>query len=228
MTAEEIVTEARDHHGSFDPSSQPNRVVLRALSRLVRRIVNRVTDQSEDALAVDEEVSEADLQAAVTAGTGITMPDHILILGSIYTWKADSDAEIRVELVDYTNVYDRALRYFPAVAMYGSKLFPVDLQKVYGLRSQVTGWEDYLGLRYKHVPVPAQLEALSATVPLPESARDALVLNLAVFMAGRSPGVLAELPLLPKQAKDEEDQAVSTLCNLDSTTRWTIGRSYDR
>jgi hypothetical protein len=237
FTAAEVIDEARDYHLSFDDHRHPGKVCLRALSRLVRRITGQVTDLSEETLAIPYEIDNATLQAAVAAAiaapgededsgnTGISLPSHYMVLGNPSTWKADSDAKYRVELVDYTSEMDRGLTAFPAVMIYGSKLWPINLKTVVGYRSNLTGWEDYLGLKLTLVRVPADMTTQADVVALPDIAKDSLVSMLAHWMAGRGGReVLADLPSLPAEAQSAEARAVQLLAGMDSTSTWTVVR----
>lgn len=225
MTAAEVIEEARDHHGSFDRARVPERVALRALSRLVRRLAEKVTAQSEDALAVPHEIDQATLLAAVESRAGLALPQHLLLLGNPFTWRSDRPGMIPVELTDYAGAYQGGIERFPAVVLQGGKLFPVNLKDVPCLGDVRSGWEDYQGLKLTLVPLPADLDLPGDTVGLPDVAKDALVLNLAVFMAGRSgAAVVKDLPMLAAMAQDAETAAVNTLAAMESTTHWQIVR----
>lgn len=226
MIAAEVVEEARDHHGSFDPQRIPPRVALRALSRLTRRMAEKVTALSEDALAEPQEIDRDTLLAAVVGRTGIALQAHLLVVGDLYTWRSDRAGLEVVEMVDYSGRFQKGLEQFPAVVLKGRLLYPINLQDapLAGFSSR-HGWEDYQGIKLDLVPLPADLGALGDTVGLPDTAKDALVLNLALFMAGRSgAGVVKDLPLLALMAQDAEGAAVNTLASMDTTTRWTVTR----
>lgn len=225
MIAAEVIEEARDHHGSFDPQRIPPKVALRALSRLSRRLAEKVVALSEDALAVPHEIDRSTLLDAVENRTGITLPPHLLVLNELYTWRSDRNGLEPVEMVAYSVRYQAGVECFPAVALQGGLLYPVNLLDApRACLGTLHGWENYQGIKLDLVPLPAELVALTDTVGLPDAAKDALVLNLAVFMAGRSGAVLKDLPALPAQAQDAETTAVNTLAAMDTTTRWTIQR----
>lgn len=229
MIADEVINEARDHHGSFDPQRTPPRVALRALSRLARRLAEKVTAMSEDALAEPIEIDRDTLLAAVVGRTGIALPAHLLVVGDLYTWRSDRAGLEEVEMVDYSGRFQKGLEQFPAVVLKGGMLYPVNLQDA-PLACLTTrhGWEDYQGIKLDLVPLPADMETLEDAVGLPDLAKDSLVLSLALFMAGRSgAGVVKDLPLLASMAQDAEAAAVNTLASMDTTTRWTVTRRRD-
>lgn len=236
MTADEILDEARDHHPSFNTRNVPPKAALRALSRYVQYLTGRVLEMGEDALAEPVLVTREDLVDAVEGRTGITLPPHMGVMRSIHTWKgADTPSGILsltpgqpgmlipVKSVDYAHRYSIGAHHFPAVSVFGQKLYPLNLMDAISYTYTKHGWEDYMGLQIVLVPMPAQLTALSDEVQIPEVARPALVMHLAVWMAGRQgAAVVKDLPLLPQQALEAEGMAIRTLAGQDSAVAWHI------
>ncbi len=222
MTVAEILDEARDFHGSFTKQNIPPVLCMRALSRYVRRLAEKITQVDEAALAVQETVDSADLQAAVTGRTGIALPAHLLLLAPVHAVRTDDGIRIPIELIDHASRNTEGAYRHPAASVMGQKLYPLNLMDVTGDSYGEHGWEDYDGLDLLLVPLYADLTLPSSVIGLPDVCRDALVCNLALFMAGRTARTVSDLPLLPAQAMDAETTAINTLAGQSSTSTWRI------
>lgn len=233
LSASSIINEARDLHPGFDPRQVPDPVALRALSRLVRKLAGRVTLEAEDALIEQVTVSGAEVLAVlegdptadppVEAGSGYLLPDHLYLSRSIHAVMEGESRRHPVTLVNYHQRYTRGGWGFPAVSLYGGRLYPVDCRRISGNASSTHGWEELAQLELMLVPVPGDLTQLTDAVGLPPVCREALVLGLALFMAGRTPGALAELPMLRADAEGAQVEAVAALVGLDSGV-WEVAR----
>lgn len=207
-------------------------MALRALSRYQRRLAQKITEVSEEALATPLAFSKTLVDAAALAGitgAGLVLPDHLLILGAWTKRTADSTHSIPIDLVAYANHGAEALKRFPSAYIARQVLYPVNTYQAGGFiikgdGSSDHGWEDLDGIDLLLVLTPPELTALTSNITLPDSTLDALVTNLALFMAGRKPGVLREIPNLTQDAKDAEVTAISTLGGQDSTSSWTVVR----
>lgn len=222
MIAADIVDQARDYHATFTPGNVPDKAALRALSRYQRRLAEKIASQGDDALAVPVLVERADVLDALASGEGIPLPAHIRMMRTINTWTLSTPAsEVPVTAVAFDQWADRGSAHHPAVSIYGGRLYPLSLSAL--VPNSRTGWEDLAGgLRLIIVPLPAQLTALDDELSLPDVAQDALVTNLALWMAGRTSAAVRDLPLLPQQAMDAEAMAVDALASQDSVNLWTV------
>lgn len=220
MTVAEIIDESRDFHASFTRQNIPDVACMRALSRYVRRLAGKITDADETALAVQETMDAADVASAVENRTGITLPAHLLLLRPVHVVRTDDGVRVPVDIVDHAS--RNAVDTFPCASVLGGKLYPLNLQDVGGDTYGEHGWEDYGGLELLLVPLYDDLTGPTSVIGLPDVCRDALVTNLALFMAGRTARTVSDLPLLPAQATDAEAASVATLAGQSSTTTWRI------
>jgi hypothetical protein len=221
VTVAEILNESRDFHASFTRQNVPDVPCMRALSRYVRRLAAKIADADEAALAVQETVDSADLLAAVTGRSGITLPAHLLLLRPVHVVRTEDGVRMPVDLVDHASRND--VKRFPAASLLGGKLYPLNLYDVMGTTYGEHGWEDYGDLELLLVPLYDDLTGPTDVIGLPDVCRDAMVCNLALFMAGRTARTVSDLPLLPAQAADAEATAITTLAGQSSTTTWRIG-----
>lgn len=223
MTVAELIDEARDFHPSLTKQSTPDVLCMRALSRYQRRIASKVTALDEDALATPVTVSGVNLLTAVADRTGIVLPAHLYLLNPVYAVHTDSGGRIEVEITDRATRNTEGAWRFPAAYVLNGTLYPLNLMDVLGTTYGTHGWEYYGGLELVLVPLYDDLTGPTDVLQIPDVCRDALVNNLALFMAGRSKGVLADLPLLTMQAADAETAAVTTLVGQSGTGTWRIG-----
>lgn len=210
ITVAEIIDEARDFHPSFDDRALPDRACMRQVSRAERRIVEKVTSLNEQALA--EEVVFRNLETALMRG--LELPDHTLLLDVAY----ESAGVTRpVSLVAYSDRFTEGLRRFPSGYLVGSKFYPTN-RTLTGETN--TGWETADLIRAVMVKLPPRYTSLKQTIHLPEVAHDALVANLAHWMALRVG--LPETNLLYGQSQEAENVLVQNLAERGSTSTWTV------
>jgi hypothetical protein len=221
VTADDVLDSARDYHASFTRGTIPDKAALRALSRYQRRLAEKVASQGDDALAVPVLIEQADVADALVSGEGIPLPAHLRVMRTINTWHANPLAEVPVTAVAFDQWSDRGSAHHPAVSIYGGRLYPLSLSSL--VPNSRTGWEDFAGgLRLIIVPLPVELTALDDALTLPDVAQDALVTNLALWMAGRTSAAVRDLPLLPQHALDAEAMAVDALASQDSANLWVV------
>lgn len=223
--ARRIVDQARDLHPSFDPLHLPDVTVYRALGRYQTRLVEKITQLNEEALAVPVVFPKADVDAAALAGRaglGLLLPPHLLLV-SLETVPVAGGQTEEVYLTTYANVRDRSLSLFPAAYLIGQRLYPVHFGTVWPIKGDTHGWETWDGLTAVLVPTPATALTPQDEVSLPETADDALVANLGLWMGGVR-GVLRDNPWIQQNAQDAEAQAIATLGGQDTTSHWTVTR----
>jgi hypothetical protein len=224
-TAAEIVSQSRGFHYTFDPHNVPEPEAVSHLSRLQIRLAQRVTAMSEDALAVPMTFAKPLVDDAAVAGImgeGLALPDHIQIL-TVTTSHVGGDRILPVEMLTYANRHEARYRW-PAVVVMRGKLYPVNRSEIAGymLKGDVpaeSGWELLDGLGVVLVPLPPQLTGPDSMITLPDLTHDALVTNLALFMAQR---LNLNWPTLHDQAMKAEEVAVYALADQDSTSTWTV------
>ena len=221
MTAADLIDEARDFHASFTKQQVPDRAALRALTRAVERIVQQVAAITPEALAETHDVVQADVLTAVAARAGIALPDHVLLLKPVRAVLANSGVRVKVDTPDHATSHTWGAVKFPSATLLGGKLHPLNLADL-NTSGTEHGWEAYDGLEVRMVRVPAELALPTDVVPLPSVCRPALVMAVALFMAGRTSNTVRDLPLLPAQATDAEAAAVAALAGTDSASTWRI------
>lgn len=221
VTVAELLDEARDFHPTFTRQNHPDPVVMRALSRYVRRLAAKITELDETALAEQATVDESTLLAAVTGRTGIALAAHLIVLRPIHAVREDDGVRIPVDLVDLATRNQMRTGY-PSVSLAGGKLYPLNLMDPLGDSYGEHGWEDYTGLEMLLVPLPDAFTGPTDTVTLPDTCRDAIVHNLALFMAGRSKAAFADLPALPTHAADAESMAISAVAGANDASTWRV------
>jgi len=225
VTAADVVDQARDFHFSFDPHRVPEKAAVRQLSRYQRRLAEKVTAISEDALAVPVAFSKEEVDAAVVAGVGgpgLAMPDHVLLL-EVSTVSFGEMTRIPIHLVTYANRAEAGHRW-PGAYILRGRIYPAHWGEVRGFEikgdTQVAhGWENYNGLVVTLVPLPPNLTGRESMIDLPATTEDALVTNLALWMAQR---LGMNMPTLQQQAMDAEQAAITALATQDTTSTWTI------
>ena len=214
MDAASIIDEARDFHELFSQYDQlPDTMLARELGRLATRMAKQVTNLNPDSLATAYEFDAADIAAALAAGGALALPDHFLVLDG-YVTQTSATGKFPFTLVRrYDSFVD-----FPSGYLMGQKLYLSDLRNAGGTEH---GWAPYETIVLRLVQKPAPILALEDEIDFPDIARDALLLNLALWMGGRR-RVLNELPHLPPQAEDEWKTTVNMLATRDSTTTWAV------
>lgn len=210
LTIAEIIDEARDFHPSFDEKRQPSKAAMRQITRAERRIAERVTNINETALA--EEVTFRNLEVALMRG--LDLPEHIIILETTY----EMGGVMRpVPLVVYTDWMTEGLRRFPSAYLLGNRMYPVNRTLV---GETNTGWEDVDLIKVVLVKLPPFHKSVDETIALPDVAHDALVSNLAHWMALRTPGL--DSSQLYGQAGAAENVLVDTLASRGATSSWQV------
>ena len=221
MIASDLLDEARDFHASFTKQQVPDRAALRALTRAVERIVQQVAAITPEALAEVVDVPQALVATAASTRTGIALGDHVLLLKPVRAVLANSGVRVKVDTPDHATSHTWGVVKFPSATLLGGKLYPLNLADL-NTNSTEHGWDAYDGLEVRMVPVPAELSLPTDTVPLPAVCRPALVMAVALFMAGRTSNTARDLPLLPAQATDAEAAAVAALAGTDSASTWRV------
>lgn len=210
VTVADIIDQARDFNRSFDRGTFPERVLMRQLSRAEKRIVQKTVALSELALA--EVVTFRSLDLALMRG--LDLPQHVFLAevsldrnGVLYP----------VSLVAYTDRFTEGLRRFPAAYLIGNRLYPINRTEAGELN---TGWDDVSLIKVVLVKSPVPHASASEVISLPDIAEDALVSNLAHWMAMRVG--LPETNILYGQAQEAENTLVQTLVGRGESSPWQV------
>ena len=181
LLAADLVDEARDFHPAFNPKAHPNKGVLRQLSRIERRLMGVLAEQAEDRVAQWLEITLEALALALPTEGGIPLPEYIKVLDAYASPRGFGPRE-KIEIVSERQTMG-ALMYFPMVRITGGKLYPITTR---GPRGWGGGWEHLGGLHLRYIPIPPLLQTLEQRLVIPDLAHQALVDNLAVWLAGRA------------------------------------------
>lgn len=217
----EAVDEARDFHEAFHPRHVPDKACRRALTRYARDFVSRLAQRDSQALANKKTFTASDLTTALSSGDGMAMPDFVLILDGAEALPDDSTLPDPAYHVSLHQQYTLAATVFPAFHVTDGKVYPVDLRKMVD-SGTLHGWEDYASLSLWYVPLPAQLTTNASTLDLPECVRPALVTNLALWMANRTPAAADIRRTVADQAALAEETAMVALQSQTRLKRWVI------
>jgi hypothetical protein len=222
VTVAELLDEARDFHALFTRQQVPDVACMRALSRYARRLAEKIVALDEACLATQATVDNATLLAAVDGRSGIPLPAHLFLLRPVYVVRTSDGVRVPVEITDHASRNTEGAWRFPAASIVNGKLYPLNLLDTLGTVYGANGWEEYDGLELMIVPLMDDLTGPTSVVALPDTCRDALVCNLALFMAGRTARTVSDLPLLPQQAMDAEAMAIATVAGSSNAGTWRI------
>jgi hypothetical protein len=169
VTAEEIIEEAREIHPAFTEQQNPDTTLLRFLNRYQDRLRGKVKLRNPSVLAVELEISLP--LPDFTKGKALPLYD-LLLVGEAHA-RQDSRADFFI--VPYEKRIDPDL--WPSGYVRGQTLY---------LTAVPDAWSDFTRILLPYVPVAQPLTDLDSEFSLPPTARNALVDNLALFMATRT------------------------------------------
>lgn len=185
MTADEIISQAREIDPSFDARRHPPRVAINYLSRLQRRLVGvwakeREVDFVETFTAtfplVDFAAGVPLLEDEPESGESVADPLEVTAwrrVGDLYVDGEDIPREIA--LIRYG---DRTRKqYVRAAYVRENTLFFTGLEEDYS---------NVVRAEFTYTPTPAAIAALDEELVLPLSSEDVLVMGLGAFFARRS------------------------------------------
>lgn len=214
LIAGELIDEARDFHPSFDAQTVQEKILLRQLSRAERAIYQLVLEVADEVITVPEVIDLATIQAALAANAGIALPAHLLVSsGTVRIVNTERLAPLI--LLSYVHQHDPPYPWRPTAWVEGGDLVLMDLRRFLGTNH---GWENFDQITLQLVPAPTQITDVADPLSLPDIARNTIVDQLVVFMAGRK-GI--------KVGVSQEDALVSMRAVAMSIARQTqVGRWY--
>ena len=172
LTAGDIITDARDHHTSFEPRANPNRVLLRMLSSYQKVILAKIA-QVNPALCASNlfiTLPLADFAA------GVILPSFTYLLPNPTLITTNNEVREPIDLVNATFQSDfeqpRKFAY-----LQGQRLF---------LGRRAENYDAYDQLRLQLVLTPRDLVTLDDPLSLPDYGEDAYVGHLVMKMAMRA------------------------------------------
>lgn len=164
LIVREIISAARDLHPSFDEQQTPNASALRYLSRYAGELHGKIA-------AIDRDILREDVTLAVPDPfeDGIELPANRQVI----ELATDGGAPIAVIAALTRNDFNAPR---PAAWQVGNRLY---------LSGNAAGWRDVTTISIAHVPAAVRLTQLTDTLEIPDAAENAVVSNLALFMAMR-------------------------------------------
>ncbi len=179
LTAGAIITEARDHHVSFDDRRHPDRTLFRLLSSYQRSIVAKVARVNPALCASNLFVT---LPLADFAA-GVTLPSFTYVLPHPTLITENNQIREPIDLINATLQSDfeqpRKFAY-----LQGNQLF---------LGRRAENYQAYTQLRLQIVLTPPDLVSLDDPLVLPDYAEDAYAGHLSSKMAMRADPPVAAL-----------------------------------
>lgn len=181
FTAADVLDGARDLHPSFDPKTQPDAVLLRAVQRDARRLATKVIAVRPENLAWSAVTTALPLPVF---STGITLPAHLLVtqVTALRAGATTPQDDTPIALVN-TNQRMRWGQPWPAVFVLSGVLY---------LAQAAPDWLPYASITVRYVPIPSVTTSASV-LPFDDDALPALTLALGAFMAMRRTG-MADAP----------------------------------
>ena len=202
LTAGAVITEARDHHVTFDDRNHPDRTLFRLLSSYQRSIVAKVARVNPALCASNLFVT---LPLADFAA-GVTLPSFTYVLPHPTLITENNQIREPIDLINATLQSDfeqpRKFAY-----LQGNQLF---------LGRRAENYQAYTQLRLQMVLTPPDLVTLDDPLVLPDYAEDTYAGHLASKMAMRGtpvPGLAgnqAELDFLETVAQQKGAEASHT------------------
>jgi len=172
LTAGDIITDARDHHTSFEPRRNPDRVLLRMLSSYQKTILAKIA-QVNPALCASNLFVSLPLE---DFAAGVTLPSFTYLLPNPTLITTNNEVREPIDLVNATFQSDfeqpRKFAY-----LQGQRLF---------LGRRAENYDAYDQLRLQLVLTPRDLVGLNDPLALPDYGEDAYVEHLTIKMAMRA------------------------------------------
>ena len=177
ITAQEVITAARDEHQAFSPERNPSGMLLRQLRQYLPRLFQKITDVNSSVLQVVATDITVDI-LTFDFVNGEDLGDHLYILPD-----GEIEPQNEIDPGDRSkfHIISQNVRLFsrPALSgwMRGNRLF---------LQGSEQDWSGFITLHLSVIPTPAGPATVQANFdPLPDSGRQTLVAFLARFMAKR-------------------------------------------
>jgi hypothetical protein len=174
VTAQEVITAARDQHPAFTPQRTPDGVLLRQLLNFHKRLASDVTVVNSSVLAVEEVIDLTTYDFAL----GYAFPAHIYVL---------PDGE-----VEPANELDPGDRGRLWIIGQNVRLFSRPLrsgwfvQNQFWLNGNAQDWAGAIAVHIHYVPIPATpVELADDFDPMPDTAFEVLSSYAALVMAKR-------------------------------------------
>jgi hypothetical protein len=211
--AGELIEEARDTSPAFTRGAIPDIGALGALSRIEQQLAQAVVMEEPDALAAWNEIG---VPLPVAWEDGIALPAFQMVLAPmevIYTASPHVRWEVPILSAGQTRSQPHM---YPSVSIVGNLLFLTDARLWLG---QYHGWEELTRLRFRYVPEITPIATERDPITLPDTARSALVANLALWMAQR----LGNVPTSILREAETSGQAwVMGMLNRASGRSWLV------
>lgn len=174
ITAQEVITSARDSHAAFSKARHPDRGLLRALSHYKKQLWGRITNVNSSVLAVEEVIDLTTFNFA----TGHAFPAYIYVTpdGEVsHPNDVNTSDRTKFTLIAYT------VRQFTRPQQCGWFI-----QNQLWLQGDEKDWVNTTNLYISYVAMPTGPAALADNFdPAPDSIEPVLETYLAARMGGK-------------------------------------------
>lgn len=216
FTAADVLDGARDFHPSFDPKTQPDTVLLRAVERAARVLAARVAMIRPEAMtwtSTTTALPMADFSA------GIAIPAHLLLpqVTALRVGGTSPQDDAPIPVVN-TNQRARYGQPWPSAFVLSGRLY---------LAATAADWRPYASITARTLAIPS-VSTAATTLPFENDALAVLQLKLAAFMATRRVGMSDAPPVGMWQAESNEAETVylNTLSRQNAATDIVIQDAY--
>lgn len=216
LTTSSLITAARDFAARGSDLEVTDKMMIRALARAERAIYTQMADLNPDALAAVTTFTGVQVQAALDAGTALSLPEHYTLIDGTLRYEGyPNDPDSPLFFVP-ARLKDEMQEYYPAAYLLGQDLYLIRRFPAYTNSDE---WTDTDTLTIRYLPVPTAPTALASELTIPDIAEDYLVLSLADFMLG---AMKERDEAVTSQHLQARDALIGTLAQQDSTTTWRV------
>lgn len=216
FTAAEVLDGARDFHPSFDPKTQPESVLLRAVEREARVLAARIAMMRPEAMTWTVTTTALPL---ANFYAGIALPAHLL-LPQVTALRVGGTSPQDDAPIPVVNTHQRA-RYgqpWPSAFVISGVLY---------LAATAADWRPYASITTRTLAIPS-VPTTATTLPFENDALHVLTMKLAAFMATRRVGMSDAPPagLWQTEAMEAERTYLATLARQNAATDIVIQDVY--
>lgn len=216
FTAADVLDGARDYHPSFDPRTQPETVLLRAVEREARVLAARVAMIRPEAMAWTSTTTALPL---VNFYSGITLPAHLLLpqVTALRVGGTSPQDDAPIPVVN-TNQRTRYGQPWPSAFVLSGVLY---------LAATAADWRPYASITARTLAIPS-VATTATTLPFENDALNVLTLKLAAFMATRRLGMSDAPPagIWQQEAAEAEAVYLNSLSRQNAATDIVIQDAY--
>lgn len=165
-----ITDAARDRHAAFDRNRNPAKMVRRFLAAYARELAGKIERVDETAFLTEDSFTLplADFSA------GFVLPAHRYLAGAVATL-SNGRGTYPIDIIPWGQRDARNTKLASAWEVNG----------VLYLNGEASSWSNVDSVAVSYAPILGDLATEDDTLPLPDTCENALVENVALFMARR-------------------------------------------